>query len=144
MEQGDWRSIYREIAKMIPRGGKINRKLAEEAAEKLDEMKRLFVRKAAGSELAKAHEWCRMLREASESIKGMLGLSEIIFPRELRSFLEDPEAHLRKKLFIYAMDLVRRRVGVRSFEEKAQRAVQTSLQTNLRSIYQSWVFLAML
>jgi|GEM_PF-5586860 len=29
MEQGDWRSIYREIAKMIPRGGKINRKLAE-------------------------------------------------------------------------------------------------------------------
>ncbi|MCF3653766.1 MAG: hypothetical protein L2C94_006365 [Aigarchaeota archaeon] len=144
MEQGGWRGIYREIAKMVPRGGRISRELVEEVAEKLDEMKRLFVREAAGSELAKVHEWCRMLREASESIKGRLGLSEIIFPRELRSFLEDPEAHLRKKLFIYAMDLARKRIGVRSFEERAQRAVQTSLQTNLRSIYQSWVFLVML
>jgi hypothetical protein len=144
MEEGVGEASIGILSRWFPEGGRISRELAEEAAGKLDELKRLFVREAAGGELTKAHEWCMRLREASDSIKRRLGLLEIIFPRELKSFLEDPENHLRKKLFIYAMDLARRRIGVKSFEERAQRAIQISLQTNLRSIYQSWVFLVML
>jgi len=146
MGQDDWRRIYREIRrKLLTRGkGRIDRKLSEELSEKLDQMKRLFVRGVVGGELDKAYDWSMRLKEASKTLKRSLGLSEIIFPRELRSFLEDPEAHLRKKLFIYAMDLARRRLSLKSFEEKAHRAIQTSLQTNLRSIYQSWILLVVL
>ena len=145
MEQGDWRSIYREVSGLLGRGrARISRDQAEIVAEKLDELKKLFVRSVVGNELDEANEWCMKLRKISEDIRRVLRLFEIVFPRELRSFLEDPEAHLRKKLFIYAMDLVRRRMTLRSFEERAQRAIQTSLQTNMRSIYQSWVFLVIL
>jgi hypothetical protein len=32
MEEGGWRSIYRDIVKMVPRGGRISREPAEEVA----------------------------------------------------------------------------------------------------------------
>ena len=111
---------------------------------KLDLMKKLFVREVVGDELKIAYEWSAELKKSLTVLKESLGVAGVIFPRELGSFLEDPEAHLRKKLFIYAMDLARGKLTIRSFEEKSRRAIQTSLQTNLRGVYQSWVFLTIL
>ena len=145
MRPNDWRKVCREIrGEISSRKGRIDRRLSEEVSRKLDLLKKLFVWEAVGGELDKAREWSSELRKALELVKRDLKLDEVVFPRELGSFLGDPEAHLRKKLFIYAMDLVRRRMSIKAFEEKGRRAVQTSLQTNLRGIYQSWIFLTIL
>jgi len=146
MKVEGWRSVYREIRKkFLSRGrARIDRKLSEEVTMKLDLMKKLFVREVVGDELKIAYEWSAELKKSLTVLKESLGAAGVIFPRELGSFLEDPEAHLRKKLFIYAMDLARGKLTIRSFEEKSRRAIQTSLQTNLRGVYPSWVFLTIL
>ena len=145
MRPSDWKKICKEVrGEISSRKGRIDRRLSEKVSRKLDLLKRLFVWETVGGELDKAREWSSELRKALELVKRDLKLDEVVFPRELGSFLGDPEAHLRKKLFIYAMDLVRRRMSIKAFEEKGRRAVQTSLQTNLRGIYQSWVFLTIL
>ncbi|MEM2188534.1 MAG: hypothetical protein QXG35_04285, partial [Nitrososphaerota archaeon] len=73
MEQGDWRSIYREVSGLLGRGrARISRDQAEIVAEKLDELKKLFVRSVVGNELDEANEWCMKLREISEDIRRVL------------------------------------------------------------------------
>jgi len=142
----DWRSVYKEIRKSFPgwRRARIDRRLSEKLTQDLEVLKKLFIEEVLGDQLKLASDWSLQLKRVLEMIHERLGVSNVVFPRELRSFLEDPQAHLRKKLFIYAMDLARRRLKVSAFEEKGRRAIQTSLQTNLRSIYQSWVFLTIL
>ena len=144
MRPKSWREICREIRREIAGRRRIDRRLSGEISEKLDRLKKLFILEVVGGELDRARSWSSELKKTLELVKGDLKLDEIVFPRELGSFLGDPEAHLRKKLFIYAMDLARRRMSIKAFEERGRRAVQTSLQTNLRNIYQSWVFLTIL
>lgn len=142
----NWREVYKEIRGKFPgwRKARIDKKLSDWLVEKLDHLKTLFVENAVGDELVIAREWTSELEQTLIELTEELGIEGVLFPHELRSFIADPEAHLRKKLFIYAMDLARGKLKPSSFEVKARQAVQTSLQTNLRNIYQSWVFLTVI
>jgi hypothetical protein len=73
-----------------------------------------------------------------------LSAKGVLLPKELRSFIEDPIRHLSKKLFIYSHDLLRGKYDLREFEKKCVAAIRTSLRTNMRSVYESWVFLAII
>ena len=73
----------------------------------------------------------------------LLGVKGLSLPREFASFAKDPEAHLRKKLFNYVFDLARGRLSLEDFSYKARAAVKTSLLTNSRSAYQTWVYVSL-
>ncbi|MCC6050195.1 MAG: hypothetical protein LM580_05790, partial [Thermofilum sp.] len=109
----------------------------------LEELKLRLIREVAGSEIPKLKEWISQLSSVVEQLSAALGVKGAVYPKELRSFVEDPEAHLRKKLFIYAHDLARGRLGPEEFYAKACAAVKTSLMTNGRALYQSWVYAAL-
>jgi hypothetical protein len=133
MSDRSWRELYEEVARA--RGGR-REKL-------LEELKLRLIREVAGSEIPKLKEWISQLSSVVEQLSAALGVKGAVYPKELRSFVEDPEAHLRKKLFIYAHDLARGRLGPDEFYAKACAAVKTSLMTNGRALYQSWVYAAL-
>jgi len=133
MSDRSWRELYEEVARA--RGGR-REKL-------LEELKLRLIREVAGSEIPKLKEWISQLSSVVEQLSAALGVKGAVYPKELRSFVEDPEAHLRKKLFIYAHDLARGRLGPEEFYAKACAAVKTSLMTNGRALYQSWAYAAL-
>ncbi len=133
MGAGSWRELCKEIAKA--RGGK-REKL-------LEELKLRLVREVAEGEIHKLSSWISRFNSVVEQLSAVLGVKGVVYPKELKSFVEDPEAHLRKKLFIYAHDLARGRLSPDEFYSKACAAIKTSLMTNGRALYQSWVYAAL-
>ncbi|MEM4636204.1 MAG: hypothetical protein QXE44_01775 [Nitrososphaerota archaeon] len=144
--ESDWREIYREIRKNFTsfRKAKISREFSEKLTKDLDYLKNLFVEEVSGENLKVTSEWISNLKSILRDVCLKLGLENVTFPPELKSFIDDPKTHLKKKLFTYAMDLARGKMSLKMFEDRGRRAIQTSLQTNLRNIYQSWIFLTLI
>ncbi len=129
MDGCDWRSLAEK---------------AKGADDRLLEQLRLcFVDEHFGDRLREAWEWIEQLRTAEALAVKAVGAEGVLWTKELRSFLEDPRKHLAKKLYIYALDLQRGKMGVEEFEKTGVAAARTSLNTNLRSVYQAWVFLTL-
>ena len=98
-----------------------------------------------GSEgLKMAMDWVEKLEEAVEECKRNLRVQGVTFSKELKSFVENPENHLKKKLFIYTHDLARGKMELAEYIRKSAAALRTSFRTNLRTAYQSWVLLEIL
>ncbi|MEM0023629.1 MAG: hypothetical protein QXJ99_04580 [Thermofilum sp.] len=131
--QEDWLSLYEQL-----RAGK-----GADATDLLEKLKERFVAQVVGYDLEKMRAWILELEAAVEAACKALGARGVVYPKEFNSFIEEPEAHLRKKLFIYAHDLVRGRLSPEEFREKASAAVKTSILTNGRSLYQSWVYVVL-
>ncbi|MEM1907962.1 MAG: hypothetical protein QXH81_02815 [Thermofilaceae archaeon] len=131
--QEDWLSLYEKL-----RAGK-----GADTTDLLEKLKERFVAQVAGHDLEKMRAWILELEAAVEAACKALGVRGVVYPKEFKSFIEEPEAHLRKKLFIYAHDLVRGRLSPEEFREKASAAVKTSILTNGRSLYQSWVYVVL-
>ena len=129
IEKG-WRELCEEVVQA--KGG---------SREKLlEELKLRLVTEIAGAEIPRLSAWISNFNSVVEQLSATLGTKGVVFPKELKSFVEDPEAHLRKKLFIYAHDLARGRLNPKEFYAKACTAIKTSLLTNGRALYQSWVY----
>lgn len=127
-----WVEVYDEIKE---RG---------EAEELLEELKASFVREEAAEDLEKVGMWIREFKSTVKAVEEAMGLKGAVYPKEFRSFIRDPETHLRKKLFIYSHDLARGRLTPEEFYAKAHSAIKTSLLTNSRSLYQSWTYATLL
>ncbi len=107
----------------------------------INELKDFIVRASIDErELSKVYEWISVFRVFLDDTSRLLGGLGWSFPREFKDFLGDPRAHLRKKLFNYTFDLVRGRITVRDYVVKARQAITTSFKSNVRSLYQAWVF----
>jgi len=118
---------------------------SREAEELFDRVRDEIVRLAVDEgEVERARLWASILAEELRRASSLLGALGWSYSRELRSFLEDPRLHLRKKLFNYVFDLARGRLGEDEVIRRGAAAVRTSLRTNLRSIYQDWVLAALL
>ena len=129
----------------------MRKKAIEKAMECVDEcstnfsgLARCFVECYVGGALSEAYDWIARLKEVEEQVIRLYGATAITYSRELRSFLEDPKRHLEKKLFIYTHDFIRRRISAEEYARKSLMAINTSLRTNLRTIYQDWGFLSLL
>jgi len=110
-----------------------------------DILRERFVLKVVGQrELRKARKWISELEKCVSALCESLGLSGVLYTRELGSFVSDPLAHLKKKIFVYTFDLLANKIRPDEFERRASAALRTSLRTNMRSIYQTWVFLKLL
>lgn len=115
------------------------------AEELLDHVRDRIVDLVVGpGELEEARVWGERLEAELGRAAGLLGATGWSYSRELKSFLEDPRLHLKKKLFNYVFDLARGRVSPEELVRRGSAAVRTSLATNMRSIYQDWVFAAVL
>ncbi len=119
-------------------------RLYEELSARSLEARRAYARSVAGDELLVAREWIKLFTAELQRASTVLGVKGWLFSKEFKSFLEDPEIHLAKKLFIYFHDLLRRHLSLEEFEAKARAAVNTSLRTNMRSLYQNWCFTVIL
>ncbi len=91
-----------------------------------------------------ADEWVRILLETSSRLVGLYGFKTILYSREFKSFVINPRRHLAKKLFIYTHDYMRGRIGLEEYAAKSMMAMNTSLRTNLRTLYQNWAIMALL
>ncbi len=104
----------------------------------LDKVKDYVIDTTLGNLLEEAYEWVEKVRNVLEELRRFFNLYGVTLPKEFNSFVEDPRAHLRKKLFNYVYDLVRNKIALEDFVRKATAAVRTSLRTNMRSAYQIW------
>ena len=142
-----WVEAYEKLVELLG-------DLSDDALRKLDkneefnrlseELKARFVREVVGVEVRRAKLWLRKLNEAADNVAALLGVKGLSLPREFASFTRDPEAHLRKKLFNYVFDLLRGKLSLEEFSSKARAAVKTSLLTNKRSVYQTWVYVSII
>jgi len=110
--------------------------------EVVEMLKDVLVDYYVGSEkLGEVDSWIRSFRELLEDTVRVLGGRGWSFPREFKSFVEDPRVHLKKKLFNYTFDLLRGKISVEEYLAKSRQALSSSLRSNSRSLYQFWVFL---
>ena len=115
---------------------------ARKCMEKSNDISLCFISCVIGDELLlEARKWINIFNDLIEKVSKRYGFSNILFSREFGSFLKDPRLHLRKKLFIYTHDLRRGRLKPEDYGPRAAAALRTSLRTNLRILYQNWVFL---
>lgn len=118
----------------------------EEAHEDLlEELKKATVSAFISSEsLREAQVWIKVLQESLNKACESINALGWTISKELKSFIKDPQMHLEKKLFLYSFNLLRDRITVNEYLEKSRAALTTSLKTNMRSIYQTWVFATIL
>ncbi len=145
----EWERLYEDLRSKMGIGRKHALNLGPGEREKFiratDALREKFVIEVIGpGELAKAKAWIRELEGCAQKLRELLGVRNIFYTRELKSFLSDPLAHLKKKIFVYAFDLLTGKIDLWQFERKAAAAVRTSLRTNMRSVYQTWVFFELL
>ena len=110
----------------------------------VEEFKDAVVDSLVKGMLEEASAWIELFVEEASRAQRLLGASGWLLPKEMKSFIEDPRRHLRKKLFQYTMDLIRGRLSLEEYMGRARSALVTSVRTNARSLYQSWVFAAIL
>ncbi len=97
-----------------------------------------------GPRIVEAYVWLDYFRKIVEDVRRLYGFVSVTYSREFKSFVIDPRRHLEKKLFIYTHDYRRNRIGLEEYATKAMMAINTSLRTNMRTLYQNWCFLALL
>ena len=144
-----WIEVYKELVNFLDKfdkertlrfEGQLERKFVKLG----DILREELVLEIVGSELKIAENWVTFFkRTVTDTIKS-LGLTEILMSRELKSFVSDPMSHLKKKIIFYVHDLLRGVTTLEDFEKKAFAAVRTSLKTNMRTVYQDWIFLSLL
>ena len=146
-----WIDIYENVSRFLDKHDpkrKFSFKdkgLESKFLKMLDRMKVSFVREKLNGEIGVAKRWIRIFRKAVDELYVSLGLEhKPLYSREFASFLENVEHHLTKKLVFYIYDLLREKLDVNEFVEKAGAAITTSLKTNLRTLYQNWVFVSVL
>ncbi len=121
------------------------RPLSNEVNDMLVRLKDLVIELAVGSdEVNEAIEWIKVFKDVLNDLIKSLGIKGITLSKEIKSFIEDPRNHLRKKLFIYTHDLLRGSVQLTDYLRTATAAVRTSLKTNKRTLYQYWVLLTLI
>ena len=149
MEEPEWIQTYQKILDLLEKHDKNRRfnfkgNLAKEFEKLREEFRNSFIEYILGAEVNVAKKWIDNLLREIEALKKSLSIDGVLFSKELRSFIEDPYAHLRKKIFNYMYDLFRLKIDTEEFEQTAGAALRTSLRTNMRSIYQGWVIAATL
>ncbi len=112
--------------------------------EALEELRRLLVGEYAGGRLEEARRWIESFLSEAYRAVSLLGAKGVLLPKELRSFIGDPERHLMKKLFQYTLYYAAGSLSLEDLLVKARSALTTSVNTNMRSLYQYWVFAALL
>jgi len=116
--------------------------ISDEDEKGLERLRLCFVRTHALEMIEEARAWIARLKEEMSRAVELLGARGVLLSKEMKSFVNDPERHLVKKLFIYSHDLVKGKMGIEEYERTALAAIRTSIKTNMRSIYESWVLLA--
>jgi len=145
----EWIEIYENLARKFRVAAdhilKLDSKEKADLISKTDEFRERFVLYVVEeSTIEEARAWIDHLLNQLEDIKKILKLRGVTLTRELKSFIEDPLLHLKKKVFIYTFELLSGNISLYEFASKAAAAVRTSLRTNMRTLYQTWVFLALL
>jgi len=141
--------LYREILNLLDKYDKGRKfRLPKDAQVKFNELsnkfKEVFIDYVIGDELPQAHQWLKIVKSSLNEVIRTLGLTGFTFPKEFRSFIEDPLKHLKKKLFNYVYDLYRGKIDLTEFIYRASAAIRTSLKTNLRTAYQVWGLMTIL
>lgn len=144
-----WSDVYEELLNIISvdSTGRLRIKPGQQGlfSRLEDELREQFIYHTLDRELIEqGYKWVELFIESIEELKQLAGLYTIMLSRELKSFTEDILSHLKKKIFIYTNDLLRKRIRLDEYERKAGAAIRTSFRTNLRSIYQNWVFIKIL
>ncbi len=117
---------------------------SEGSIDPMDKIKDVLIDFFVGEQLSEAEYWLDQVRREVRRLVRNLDLRGFTYPREFNSFISDPRAHLRKKLFNYIDDLACGRIDVEELLRKAAAALRTSLRTNLRSAYQIWCVAAII
>ncbi len=118
-------------------------KLNDNDPQALEEVRRCLVLQYFGDELRTAQAWIKEFKTMLEKVMHVVGARSVLLSKELRSFVDDPLRHLMKKIFIYTHDLAKGKYSIEEYERTALAALRTSLRTNLRTLYENWVLLAL-
>ena len=143
-----WLDVYEDLRKQLKIGERHILKMSKIEQQvflkQTDVFREKFLYSVVRPEAIKeAEEWVENLGSKVEEVKEVLKLKGLTFTRELKSFLDDPREHLKKKIFVYTFDLFAGNITLDEFLSKASAAIRTSLRTNMRTIYQTWVFLSL-
>ncbi|MGC8949292.1 MAG: hypothetical protein ACP5GU_09430 [Thermoprotei archaeon] len=150
MAKVQWLNIYHELKIFLDTYDKRRKfKFNDEALSKkfnemFDEFRIQFIKWRINDDLSKMDQWIKVFKDWTDKVSQIYGFKGVLYPREFRSFLENPERHLMKKIFNYSYDLLRGKDTLKSFKKTAGSAIVTSVRTNLRSIYQYWGFITIL
>ena len=144
-----WQEFYRSLKRKLRVRGRnvldLTARQREFFINATEELREAFIsEKVPEQELQEAEEWIGEFNRLVSSLKEGGVLRDVILTRELRSFVEDPRTHLRKKLFNYTFELLTGVRGPMSYERTCEAALTTSLRTNMRTLYQTWDFLTLL
>ncbi len=146
----EWKLVYKKLITILDqydpqRSFKLKGDIAKIFNTLETKLKDLFIDYALGQiKLEIAYKWIEEFNKAMNEIIKLLKIPGVLLSKELRSFIEDPRNHLRKKIFIYTHDLLRGRIDVDEYERRAGPAVRTSFRTNLRTLYQDWVLITVI
>ncbi len=139
MAKVQWLNIYHELKIFLDTYDKRRKfKFNDEALSKkfnemFDEFRIQFIKWRINDDLSKMDQWIKVFKDWTDKVSQIYGFKGVLYPREFRSFLENPERHL-----------LRGKDTLKSFKKTAGSAIVTSVRTNLRSIYQYWGFITIL
>lgn len=139
-------SILREVeacTKVLP-GARVSftTPACEELFDKFREcIVKLYIPSAA---IEKAELAVKELESLLKDVVEGLGGRGWILPRETNDFSKSPLEHLKKKILLYTYDLLRGKLNLETYASKSRAAVNSSLRSNMRTMYEVWVLASIL
>jgi hypothetical protein len=82
--------------------------------------------------------------KAEDEVIKLLGLEDVTHPKTLHRFLHDPIDELTIALFDLTFDLLKAKIGLETFEEKALQNIQTLCQFLFLLAYEKWVIMCLI
>lgn len=110
-----------------------------------DQFRECVVRSfVSAEEVEKASRAVKTLVDLLEEVVKEIGGRGWLLPRETGDFVKNPVEHLKKKVLLYTYDLLRRKISIEEYASKAKSAINSSMRSNMRTVYEVWVLSSIL
>ena len=82
--------------------------------------------------------------EVEQEVTKLLQLDSIFIPTAIRTFLHDPKEGLTRRLFDLLFDLLKGKVGIEPFEQRASEDIEATFRGLYQLGYEKWVTLSLI
>lgn len=148
----DWQEVYSELAGFIIKHPelKIEESIVRipenfrlEFYQLFDSVRKTFLEEKFSNLLNEATALSRSYLKVEQEVAGTLGLDDILTTVSLHRFLHNPIDELRRVVFDPLFDLLKAKVGVEVFTERASQNIKDSFGLLYQSGYEKWLALSL-
>jgi hypothetical protein len=150
---GNWRQRYSELSGLLAQDPGIivetssiiiPERVRAEFYQLFDAVRNTFIEETSPNILEESKVLSENYLKAEVEVKKLIKLDDIIKPKPLAWFLEDPVDGLRRRLFDPLFDLLKGRLNIDTFERESSLKIEAAFKTLHNAGYGKWAAVSLI